>query len=313
MEVRRLRELPRNFEDFAAEIGRGIGWVFGPAAEAEYRATAKQRLLSALMHPQVETLACFDGERVAGLLWSAVRDGVGHVGFLHVLEPYAGRGVEDQLVAQGVAGLRKTRVRGVVSECICFGPVDPGPAYRSLGFDYVERQLMTTFLDEAALAADEPAQTFPCDAPGWSQAAEIIVGAYRAHPDRRLHPDVHDVPAAQRFLESVRKGGYGRFCPPYVRLCRHGSATAGVIVGCEAAAGVGFVLQVAVRPEFQGQGVGTRLLRELATEFQAAGLSRAALGVTVSNPARRLYERLSFQRRHPVHSYVWWPESAFAP
>jgi ribosomal-protein-alanine N-acetyltransferase len=53
---------------------------------------------------------------------------------------------------------------------------------------------------------------------------------------------------------------------------------------------------VAMRPPFRGQGIGTRLLEHVLAEGRRLGARRATLEVRASNEgARRLYERLGFQ------------------
>ncbi|MBV7482687.1 GNAT family N-acetyltransferase [Bordetella sp. BOR01] len=54
------------------------------------------------------------------------------------------------------------------------------------------------------------------------------------------------------------------------------------------------VVQLQVAPEYQGQGLGARLLRQVLTQADAAGLP-TQLDVLKTNPARRLYERLGFR------------------
>jgi ribosomal protein S18 acetylase RimI-like enzyme len=78
-----------------------------------------------------------------------------------------------------------------------------------------------------------------------------------------------------------------------------------VVLGAIIAPGTGFVLQVAVRREKQGHGLGTDLLRGLAAAFRDAGLRDVALGVTRGNPAEGLYARLGFEVLREVNAYVW--------
>jgi ribosomal-protein-alanine N-acetyltransferase len=53
---------------------------------------------------------------------------------------------------------------------------------------------------------------------------------------------------------------------------------------------------LAVRREYQGQGLGTVLLKEVLQAGASRGAERATLEVRRSNaPARRLYERLGFE------------------
>jgi len=60
---------------------------------------------------------------------------------------------------------------------------------------------------------------------------------------------------------------------------------------------------VALRPQFRAQGIGTALLQHVLAEARRLGARRATLEVRASNEgARRLYERLGFYvagvRRH---------------
>ena len=52
---------------------------------------------------------------------------------------------------------------------------------------------------------------------------------------------------------------------------------------------------LALRPQFRAQGIGTALLHHVLAEARKLGARRATLEVRASNdPARRLYERLGF-------------------
>ena len=52
---------------------------------------------------------------------------------------------------------------------------------------------------------------------------------------------------------------------------------------------------VAMRPRFRSQGIGTRLMHHVLATAKGLGARRATLEVRASNdPARRLYERLGF-------------------
>ena len=54
------------------------------------------------------------------------------------------------------------------------------------------------------------------------------------------------------------------------------------------------VVDVALMPEEQGQGIGTAVLREVLAEADVAGVP-VTLHVVATSPARRLYERLGFR------------------
>jgi ribosomal protein S18 acetylase RimI-like enzyme len=55
-----------------------------------------------------------------------------------------------------------------------------------------------------------------------------------------------------------------------------------------------FLASIEIAPEFQNQGIGTRLIRDVLDESDRLRLA-VRLSVLKVNPARRLYERLGFQ------------------
>jgi ribosomal protein S18 acetylase RimI-like enzyme len=53
------------------------------------------------------------------------------------------------------------------------------------------------------------------------------------------------------------------------------------------------IIQIQIKPAFQGKGIGGRLLEQVIAEAQKAGAS-LKLSVFKKNPARHLYERFGF-------------------
>lgn len=74
------------------------------------------------------------------------------------------------------------------------------------------------------------------------------------------------------------------------------------------------VIDIAILPEFQGQGIGTRLLGGVLAGAQAAEVP-VRLHVEDGNPAAGLYRRLGFidipaaedEGFHFYHEMEWWP------
>ena len=64
----------------------------------------------------------------------------------------------------------------------------------------------------------------------------------------------------------------------------------------EAGAGEHFINNVAVLPDFQGQGIGSQLLTFVERKAKIAGLGKSSLCVEIENvKARRLYERFGYR------------------
>ena len=64
------------------------------------------------------------------------------------------------------------------------------------------------------------------------------------------------------------------------------------------------VVDLALLPDFRGRGIGTRLLRELASEADAAG-KPLTMHVERFNPAQRLYARLGFELAEDKGIYLF--------
>lgn len=63
------------------------------------------------------------------------------------------------------------------------------------------------------------------------------------------------------------------------------------------------IVDIALLPEHRGGGLGTRLLRRVFAEGDAAG-KPVSIHVEMFNPARRLYERLGFAYRGETGVYL---------
>jgi ribosomal protein S18 acetylase RimI-like enzyme len=64
-----------------------------------------------------------------------------------------------------------------------------------------------------------------------------------------------------------------------------------------------FLEEVALRPEAQGRGIGTALVRDLMGAAAGRGVP-VRLSVLVNNPAQRLYQRLGFRVTRIEHPRV---------
>ena len=104
-------------------------------------------------------------------------------------------------------------------------------------------------------------------------------------------------------------GGAG-FRPDLSLLLQQGTEAVGFAIchveteGAQDRAGVGWIVQMGVRPAWRKRGLGSALLNEVMHRFQAEGLGWAALEVNMDNyRALRLYRRLGFEFRRRRTSY----------
>ena len=130
----------------------------------------------------------------------------------------------------------------------------------------------------------------------------------------KLRPaDRNDVEAVKWALYAALAWSPDRLLPPFDAVMQHPEAERyhrdwgrpgdlGVIASlADSLVGVAYVddetpeVAVAVREGHRGNGLGARLLSELAELARADGYARLSLSVDTANPARRLYERLGYR------------------
>lgn len=303
--VRRLTSPPPGFDAAVAEMGEGLGALYGPAAEREYALSAPLHFRSALGHPSVYAYGTFlDGE-LTGFAVILFRSGVARLVLGHIRRPWHGTGQERALVAGALEGVRGAGALRLLAEFVPFGPFDDG-VFRDLGLRRAERAVM---LADTAVVADH-APSFDATEPFRSEdvgaMARVLTDAYADHPGRWLHPEAAAEEAAREFIEAAASGAYGEAPAGVIRVAREGGRVVGICIGAKAAAGAGFVLHAAVVPDRQGRGLGAALVGAVAAAFAGEGYGRIGLGVTVGNPAERLYRRLGFETVRTIGAYAGW-------
>lgn len=304
--IQRLHRAPDELDQLIEEAAQGLEELYGPEAGADYRRRAPAAMRGNIGSPAVYAFGAFRGDVLAGLLLSVLRGRVGEIPFIHVLEGHAGEGVEEALVEAAVTLFRSGGVDGILSECLPLCEADLRGPFSTSGFTRIRRELMVAPLSAPGLM-DAPGTDCPAITDDqWESAADVLVRAYAGHPGRVLHVETGSRELASEFLGRFRAGSFGATAPAYSRAHWEGEDCNGIILGCEVAPATGFVLQVAVCKAAHGRGLGTALLKTQAAAFRRAGLARVSLGVTMDNPARRLYTRLGFAPLRGMDAFVWW-------
>ena len=100
------------------------------------------------------------------------------------------------------------------------------------------------------------------------------------------------------------------FDPARIEIVERAGEAAGYI-SVERGEDVIFLGAIEIAPDFQGQGIGTGLIRDLQDEAGRWGVP-LKLRVLQGNPARRLYERLGFVATGETETHImmnWLPQS----
>jgi ribosomal protein S18 acetylase RimI-like enzyme len=70
--------------------------------------------------------------------------------------------------------------------------------------------------------------------------------------------------------------------------------------------GTGMIPQISIRPDCQGKGLGTYLMRRYFAAARHSRLARITLSVSERNSrAHSLYRRLGFKETKPFYAFVW--------
>lgn len=306
MEIKRLSLLPENAQDFVDEGTEGIRRLYGAAAAAYYAEVGLENFRMAVAHATILALGAFEGTRAVGMFLAVRRVPAAHISYIHVLRGYEGRGIEQDLLEEALAELKRDEFEHIACEYVPMCRLDLADVFAAHGFECVARRLMIAPLDHPALTRSDVGRCVPYGVADWDEVAQCLVDAYVDNPGRRLHIDVTDKALAFGFVTRVAAGNFGKVRPGYGQAVMYGYRCAGVVLGCEAAPDLGFVLQVAVRLEYRRRGLAMLLIQNVAEAFRESGLKRMALGVTDGNPARCLYERLGFRTLRPMDVYFWW-------
>ncbi len=306
--LERIQTLPKNIDDFIDEIGLNMQKLYGPLARKDYLQRAKRGIAANISHPGINTYGIIESGNAHALLFGIVRNGVGEIAFIHVLSKSKGKGYESRLLDEAVKDFRKAGIGGIVCETILNSGLVLHDSLAPLGFRHFSRELMHCSLHKNGPLPSASHRPRPLTPGDWKPAAQCIVSAYQNHPGRFLHSEVQVERRALDFISRVQAGNYGQVRAAYSQCLYHDAVCVGVILGASVAPDVGFILQVAVHPDYQRRGAGEVLIYGLREAFLQEGLSRIALGVTLDNPARELYLRLGFEPLHSIDTYAWWED-----
>ena len=142
-----------------------------------------------------------------------------------------------------------------------------------------------------------------------TQAARLIIEAYRDHPDSLINDQYRTLHGSLRFLNNVvRYLGCGAFAPlaSYVVVNRATQELAAVVLGSRVSPGSGHVTQLCVHPECRRQGLARLLLTLSIHSFLRVGVTEVSLTVTEANRrAIGLYESVGFRLIHSFEAAVW--------
>ncbi len=312
VKIKRLEQIPRNLDVYINEVAVGWESVFGTQAAKEYKQIARTHMELALFHPDMLAFAAYTDpiserrQKPMGMLWVARTDNVGRITFLHVLNKPGCDRVAVRLVGESVKILREQSLAGIVCDSIRFSAACEDIPFQRAGFQGLPRCVMGASLDRAGEGQNSDGTIPFLTSEEDLDAARVLLDAYQDHSDKKLYTEVSTMASALKFIQNVRQGNFGRVEDSFLLKARYREKLAGIALGSEFMAGIGFVLQLAVIPRLQKNCLGKQLFTRLLHSFRVAGLRKVVLGVSRDNPARGFYEKMGLKEIWPTTAYYWW-------
>lgn len=157
--------------------------------------------------------------------------------------------------------------------------------------------------------ASEGLEIRPWQEEDFSNAAAVIMAAYRNHVDSEINDQYRSTAGSLRFLNNiVRFPGCGVFDPEasFVAVDRKTGLMVGLVLCSRVRSDTGHITQVCLAPDARRRGLGRALLAASYTSLQRRRFKALTLTVTEANAsAVELYRSLGFTVQHVFDAFVW--------
>jgi ribosomal protein S18 acetylase RimI-like enzyme len=296
-----LAALEALFDEQCDEWLRLLRWDYtGPSRLI--RQVARQRELSGFV--------AIRGGATIGFSYYVIEASRCSIGDIYVSRGARGAGA-DRLMAQAILEKlnRLPRMRRVESQCVGVGNEGANELFKAHGFQHYERFYMMTDLAGADRGAPQregrARQDFsvrPWREQDFTQAAQVIHRSYVGKPDSRINSQYATEEGCAELLMILTDHVWCGYFLPQVSRVAINSATGklvGALIGSRITESTGHIGQISVDPDYQGLGLGRRMIYGALSEFRRRGFSHASLAVTSANAgALHLYESCGFRTVH---------------
>lgn len=305
----RARELAPLFEEEQRSWTEELHWDYRPSAEMIRK------------HLDAHTLpgyVALSRGQVAGYCFFVHEDTKGLLGDLYVREehrrerPYdTSAGIATVLLEHALETLEHAPlVRRIEAQLIPFGIEPLAPVFLTHDFRSFPRLFMYKPLPPAPppAPATGPAAAAlrPWDDRHFEAMADLIVAAYSSHVDSQINDHYDSRSGAMRFLKNIvifpgcglfqRDASFVAVEAESQARSRGADVLLGAVLASQVAPQVGHITQICVRQQWQGQGLGRRLLEAALAQLVAKGYQGVSLTVTAENEAAvKLYLQLGFE------------------
>jgi ribosomal protein S18 acetylase RimI-like enzyme len=260
---------------------------------------------SLIQQATLRGLLALDRGQPCGMAWVDLPHGIYGSVLLHTLRPEHRTPLARAFIQSGF-------IDGAVVELVQFQPGEEfHQVFRALSMKEHLRQKMALELHRFSRSSPPPdgVRFHPLGMEHADLTGAISVAAHQQSRDLDGYPDF-STPQRRAALErSLFHGLYGPIIQPASRLLHYQNRPVGIclMVGLSGWGypRVGWVLDMAVEPSFQGRGFGRALLEESLHGAVKAELPVVGLAVTLTNAAAiHLYEKVGFHVVERFHEYI---------
>jgi len=249
------------------------------------------------------------GPQTVGYTYYVVAGRLGILSGLVVLPEWSHRTVGESLLHATVDALRQQGVARIESPCVTMHHAWLVSAFERAGFQTSWREFLRLDLHREHPPAGPPAaiQLEPWRGTFLREAGVLMQAAYDGTADVEINTLYRTAEGCCGVLEDIlNQGGCGPLVTEASVLARARGQAIGFVLVTEIAPRQGHLVQVAVLPAYQRQGVGRLLVRHSLAQLALLRFDTLSLIVSRANqPALRLYQALGLQGVLAFPVFVW--------
>ncbi len=249
------------------------------------------------------------GARTVGYAFYIIRGRLGVIVALNVGAGWRDAEAGETLLQATIDEIRRQGVYRIESQFVAVDCPWLLPAFNQAGFRTYWREVLRSELRRVSAPATPttPVQPEPWRDTDLHQAALIMQAAYDGGVDAELNQLYRTSDGCREVLESLlSQNGSGVFIPQASAMVRHRGRGIGFIAITGTAPRQAHLVQVAVLPEYQRQGVGRLLLDYSMSHLAALHFDKLSLIVSRSNHgALKMYQSMGFASVLSFPVFLW--------
>ena len=248
-------------------------------------------------------------DRIVGYTYYGTAGYLGVMAGLVVLPDWNRSDVGETLLTNTIHEMRRQGVSRIESRFVSVDCPWLGAALETEGFRTYWREFLRYHLGQSRSPEHASASVSlePWQAPHLAEAAAILQAAYAGGIEAEILALYRTVDGCRVVLENiVNQGRCGVLVPEASALASDRGQRLGCVVVTEVAPRQAHLPQIAVRPQYQRQGLGRGLLDYSMRQLAAGGFETLSLIVSRANSrALQLYQSLGFQAVFTFPVGIW--------